>query len=325
MELHIAQSFTNGGAGIAAAQRASSATTPGQGGGLRIEGTWDWKRTVVRRILRLIGCPMDVSYGIVKLRLSDKCKVISDKCGGIDHVFIHWIGHEMLRYEELLCFRKEEVEKVGGGGGRAPQVTVVLHDFSLFEAPVYRKETWFDRWRLRRIRRVLEALDVDFEAPSEWAARHIKELWPGARVEVRPTPVRKIFGRGEREIREKKRILFACSGGRSNPYKGYADLEKALEYLTIPYELRVVGEERVLTPEEMLQEYLNADVLAFPSLSETQGLVKCEALACGLKVVAFDRAACAEGIEHLKTGYVAKAGDCEDFARGLMWALGLAV
>lgn len=314
MELHIAQSLTHGGAGIAAAQRASSA----EGGALRIEGTWDWRRTVVRRILRFIGCPMDVSAGIIRLRLSDKVKVMSDKCGGIDHVYIHWVGHEMLRYEELLCLKDL------GVGGRC-RCTVVLHDFSLFEAPVYRKETWFDRWRLKRIRRVLEALDVDFEAPSEWAARHIKELWPGARVEVRPTPVRKIFGRGEREIREKKRILFACSGGRSNPYKGYAYLEKALEYLTIPYELRVVGEERVLTPEEMRDEYLAADVLAFPSLSETQGLVKCEALACGLKVVAFDRAACAEGIEHLKTGYVAKAGDCEDFARGLAWAIGLAV
>lgn len=300
MNLHIAQSFSNGGAGISAAAR----------GGLRIEGAWDWKRTIIRSVARLLGAPLDVSYGLVKLGLKEKVEKL--RSGEVERVFIHWIGHEMLRYEELLCLKGK-------------RVTVVLHDFSLFEVPVYRKETWFDRWRLRRIRRVLEALDVDFEAPSEWAARHIREIWPGARVEVRPTPVRKIFGRGEREIREKKRILFACNGGRGNPYKGWKDLEKALECLTIPYELRVVGEERVLTQEEMLQEYLNADVLAFPSLSETQGLVKCEALACGIKVVAFDRTACAEGIEHLKTGYVAKAGDCEDFARGLAWALGLAV
>jgi len=142
-----------------------------------------------------------------------------------------------------------------------------------------------------------------------------------------------------------KVILFGCKDGRANPDKGFADLAAALallpDELKVNVELRIFGEEpcgggeaektaavrtvllgRIDEPERLKEEYEKAACFAFPSTSETMGMTKLEALACGCPVVAFDRTACAEGIEHLKTGYVAK--DVGDFARGLEWFLGKA-
>lgn len=317
MDLHISHSFDGvGGGGIAAGLR----------DGLHLAaGPFGWKRALVRYLMRLMCLPMDVSAGIVKFGLKDKIELLKPS-----RVYIHWIGNEMLCYEELGCLE-------------GIPVTIVLHDFSLFEPPPYRRGTWFDRWRLRRIDKVLRRLDVDYEAPSEWAAKHIKELRPSARVTIRRTPVREAFCHKKCAAIEHGacfRLVFGCQGGRANPYKGFADLADALALL--PYgvrqnmELNIFGEKAnecltagvktifhgvVTDVDELASLYRSCNVLAFPSLSETQGLVKDEALACGLKAVCFDRTACPEGITHKVNGYVAK--DIPDFAEGLRWAFEL--
>ena len=293
--------------------------------GERLGGGWDWRRTLVRMTMRMLSVPMDVSAGVVTYGVKEKIAALKP-----ERVLIHWIGHEMLRYEELECLA-------------GIPVTLVLHDFSLFEVPPYRRETWFDRWRLKRIGRVLDKLDLDFEAPSEWAATHIKELRPGARVAVRRTPVRDAFcGKTDGPCDKHDgcfRLLFGCKGGRKNPYKGFKDLEAAVDLLPrevkLRMELHVFGESaeacqtagvktlfhgEIKDANELASLYRSCDALAFPSLSETQGLVKDEALACGLKVIAFNRTACPEGIRHKENGYVAE--DVSDFANGILWAMG---
>lgn len=314
--LHISYYFGGvGGAGIAAASR----------DGLRLSaGPFGWKRVIVRKIIRLLRLPLDVSAGVVKIGLETKIRDIDPK-----HVYIHWIGNEMLQYEELLCLADIPT-------------TLVLHDFSLFEVPPYRKETWFDHWRLRRIRKVLSRLNLDFEAPSAWAAQHICELQPNAKVTIRPTPVRREFhakdSGGKRVGDDVFKILFGGRGGRTNPYKGFNDLAKALALLPdaikSKVELHIFGEcaEACSTsgvktifhgiidsPLNLAEIYQSCDALAFPSLSETQGLVKDEALACGLKVITFNRTACPEGICHMQNGYIAE--DIADFANGIRWAM----
>ena len=314
-DVHISYSFyAVNGASVSAALH--------DGG--RLEGVWDWRRTVVRYTMRLLRLPLDVSAGVIKYGLRRKIAVLKPR-----RVFIHWIGHEMLRYEELGCLKDIPV-------------TIVLHDFSLFEVPPYRKATWFDRWRLRRIAKVLPRLDVDYEAPSEWAAKHIKELCPDARVSIRRAPVRNAFCcktiPQKEQAKERFKLLFGCQGGRLNPYKGFKDLVAALALLPQSYkqliELHIFGEEAaecktegvrtvfhgvIEDPNMLASLYLNCDALAFPSLCETQGLVKDEALACGLKVIAFNRTACPEGIQHKKNGYIAE--DVADFASGIMWVM----
>ena len=313
--VHISYSVSsNGGASSAAANR----------DGILLTGVWDWRRTLVRMVIRVIGAPLDVSAGVVRYGLKEKIKVLDPQ-----HVYLQWIGHEMLRYEELLCLR-------------GIPTTIVLHDFSLFEVPPYRQETWYDHWRIKRIRKVLSKLNFDFEAPSEWAARHIRELRPDAKVTIRPSPVRSEFCVKEddknRACDGVFKLLFGCQGGRANPYKGFNDLIKALALLPDEIkrkiELHIFGEcaEDCATsgvktvfhgvidsPKVLADIYRSCDALAFPSLSETQGLVKDEALACGLKVITFNRTACPERITHKQNGYIAE--DIPGFANGILWAM----
>lgn len=48
-------------------------------------------------------------------------------------------------------------------------------------------------------------------------------------------------------------------------------------------------------------------------------MTKVEALLCGLPVIAFGRTACAEGIEHGVTGWIASNGDFAAYAGGLSY------
>ena len=63
------------------------------------------------------------------------------------------------------------------------------------------------------------------------------------------------------------------------------------------------------SPSQMIDVMKIADVFAFPSRAETQGMAKVEALLCGVPVVSFNRTACAEGISHRVNGWIAEDGD----------------
>ena len=75
----------------------------------------------------------------------------------------------------------------------------------------------------------------------------------------------------------------------------------------------------VTNPSRLLEIYHNADIFAFPSVVETYGQTKVEAMLCGLPVVAFNRNACAEGIEHLETGWIANEADDGHFEDGIKY------
>jgi glycosyltransferase involved in cell wall biosynthesis len=63
--------------------------------------------------------------------------------------------------------------------------------------------------------------------------------------------------------------------------------------------------------EDLAKHYASADVLVFPSTTETFGNVTTEALASGLAVVAFDYAAARQYIRHDESGLLAVFGDRE--------------
>jgi glycosyltransferase involved in cell wall biosynthesis len=65
--------------------------------------------------------------------------------------------------------------------------------------------------------------------------------------------------------------------------------------------------------EDLAAHYASADLFLFPSLTETYGNVTAEALASGLGVVAYDRAAAADLIEDGRNGCLAPAGDAAGF------------
>lgn len=182
---------------------------------------------------------------------------------------------------------------------------------------------------------------------SEWVCEQARQsvVFKGCRVEKVPLPLSVDFVKRARMINDTPRaanlkfiILFGASLDYRSEIKGFDRLAKAL--LRLPNEVQARSELRIFgcqgasfsvgqiscsflgrfDADELPAVYSGADVFAFPSRRETWGQTKVEALCCGTPVVAFDETACAEGIRHKETGWVAKEDNIEDFAAGLMWA-----
>ena len=134
---------------------------------------------------------------------------------------------------------------------------------------------------------------------------------------------------------EKKVIVFAAHILDDNPRKGGDILREAMQQLENPerYLLLLVGQGGqswvaqtacnvrlmgfVDAPHELAKIYSAADVVVIPSAVENLPNVLVEALACGRAAVASDAGGMADGVRHMKTGYLAKPGDAADLANGL--------
>jgi glycosyltransferase involved in cell wall biosynthesis len=67
--------------------------------------------------------------------------------------------------------------------------------------------------------------------------------------------------------------------------------------------------------------YAAADVFVAPSLQDNLPNTVLEALACGTPAVAFDIGGLSDLIDHRENGYLARAFDIQDLARGIEWVL----
>jgi UDP-2,3-diacylglucosamine pyrophosphatase LpxH/glycosyltransferase involved in cell wall biosynthesis len=77
------------------------------------------------------------------------------------------------------------------------------------------------------------------------------------------------------------------------------------------------------TGEDLASHYASADVLVFPSETETFGNVLLEGMAVGLATVSFDYAASALHVRHGENGLKATKGDAEEFIRHAVAALAI--
>ena len=265
-----------------------------------------------------------------------------------DVIHIHWLNTDVLNYEQLASLKTEVL---------GCRFVVNLHDLFMINAiephprgdlryqmGFERKNArWLERWLFIRKKRTIDKLNPVFIAPSSWAATCCQQSLIGRNHPVfvisNLVDTNIFFFRGNVLRHRKYRVLYGAAGGRLNPQKGFDDLRRALHllpnFLKKELELQIFGEMSseveiegisvkfwgvVRDPNQMAAIYRQADVFAFPSHEETQGMVKVEAMLCGLPVIAFDQTACAEGIKHMVTGWIASSGNIKSFANGLEWA-----
>lgn len=235
-------------------------------------------------------------------------------------------------------------------------VVISLHDFWMINAvnpyPQTRDEVMFTgnsdglgfvaKWLFTRKAKFIQSTNPSFVAPSEWARKVCAESLMGQNryvtyipyvqdPSVRLYPSKRVASSG------RVRLLYGSYAGRRPSIKGYCYLEQAIREMSAEeqnlFEIFVFGEigndEKigetpvhflgiVCCPNEMINVYHCADIFVFPSLQETQGQVKIEAMLCGLPVVAYRRTACAEGIEPMKTGLIVEGDSAGELKQALL-------
>ncbi len=137
-------------------------------------------------------------------------------------------------------------------------------------------------------------------------------------------------------MRERWRV---CERRPAVLYAGRLSREKGLDLLEplgsllyrhhIPYRFVIAGDGQMsrelrdkcpdavftgkLSQDDLSVAMASADLLVFPSETETAGNIVLEAQACGLPVIVTDTGGAREHMRHGETGYVCRARDAEDF------------
>lgn len=221
-----------------------------------------------------------------------------------------------------------------------------LGDERFVEGFCFKNSIWIERLLWKKKRQMAEVSGLRFVGPSQWVATECRRSMIGRGKEVFSIPnlinSEYRYDASIQRDNSKNIILFGCNGGYLNQYKGFPELKEGLLCLDESEQKRTelhifgsVGDDfyiggvlvrllgAIRDPVQLSKLYNMSDVFAFPSVTETQGMVKIEALLCGCPVVTFDRTACAEGVKHKYNGWVAADGNIKSFAEGLKWALGL--
>ena len=257
-----------------------------------------------------------------------------------DVVHVQWINNDVCSFEQLahLPYR----------------IVFNLHDLYLLNAIEFlpcgdrrfiegfmpTNSTVLERYMFERKRRLLSRPDFRLIGPSEWVCKQARDSIIGRdkmTFAISNIIASEYFNEGERRKNERFTILFGSGGGRQQSLKGFEDLVAVIKMLPTKVrencELHILGENdkdgniegmathflgKVTSSKRMVAIYRSADVFAFPSRQETQGMMKIEALLCGTPVVAFNRSACAEGIVVGENGFVADDGDIQGFVEGIM-------
>ena len=73
--------------------------------------------------------------------------------------------------------------------------------------------------------------------------------------------------------------------------------------------------------QSLLSLYSASDLLLAPSRLESFGIVAQEAASCNLPSVVFSETGFEDTISHMKSGYIARNNDIEDFKNGVKWCL----
>jgi glycosyltransferase involved in cell wall biosynthesis len=272
-----------------------------------------------------------------------------------DVINLHWVNKEMLSIADIGRITKPLVWTLHDmwafcGAEHCADSDRWRVGYNRTNRPKHESGLDLNRWTWKRKQRRWRR-PIQIVAPSRWLADCVQKSalmadWP---VTVIPNaldtdlwqPVDRRFARELLGLNPNSSVvLFGAIGGTKLFHKGFDLLKAALSRLCgegKDLSLLIFGQLAPREPEQFgfpthymghLSDdlslkilYSAADVLVNPSRQEAFGQTASEAQACGTPVVAFDNSGLADIVLHKQTGYLAKAFDPEDLARGILWVL----
>lgn len=310
------------------------------------------KTVIIRKIRKFVWKVLRVFFGLITHQRSLETNLVpliglSKLLDYIkpDVVHVHWINLGSLAFEQLAKIKYP--------------IVLNLHDMFMINAVepytgndvrfltgfLKQDSSWWERWLFNRKRKAVKVIDPVFVCPSNWMCKYANKSIIGngckAYAESNIIGCEFKYQESKSSCDSEFRIVFGANGGSKNKYKGFDDLLKVIEFLPINVrknsKLCVYGESAKsyivkglkvefygsLLSRQLVDLLNSCDLFVFPSKEETQGMSKIEAMLCGLPVVTFDRTACAEGIVHLVTGWIAKDQDLQGYANGVEYFFNL--
>ncbi len=268
-----------------------------------------------------------------------------------DIVQLHWICAGFMRIETLATLQRPLVWRLADMWALAGAEHLVgtderyLHGYTRQRRPAGESGPDLNRWVWNRKRRTFARIgDLTIVTPSRWLARCASQsiLLRDRRVEVIPTgqdttlyrPVPRHIARELLRLPRDARFVMAASMELGDKNKGVHLLLQALESLRgRGYRLLLLGDPPRTLPQLPIEThwigrlhddvslalaYSAANVFVAPSMQENLANTVIEAMACGIPCVAFDVGGMPDIIRPERNGYLARAFETDDLARGIV-------
>lgn len=276
-------------------------------------------------------------------------------CTDADVLHLHWVNGEMLSITDIIKLGKPVVWTLHDmwafcGAEHYTEEFRWRQGYWKDNRPSYESGFDLNRWTWNRKRKYWQK-PLQIVTPSQWLADCVTKSalmgdWP---VRVVPNTINTdIWQPFDQNLARKllhlpldvPLLLFGALNGSRDPRKGFDLLQAALNHLRgqMPgLQLVVFGQ---LAPKEPIDLgfpihymghlhdelslrilYSAADVMTIPSRQDNLPNTGLEAHACGTPVIAFNTCGLPDIVEHLQTGYLAKAFDTNDLAHGIQWLL----
>lgn len=272
-----------------------------------------------------------------------------------DLVHFHWLNAEMMSVEDIGNIKKPIVWTLHDmwafcGAEHYPTDNRWKEGYTAGNRPTHESGFDLNHWVWKRKQKAWQR-PIQIVTPSKWLADCVRQSrlmgdWPVVTIpNAINTDLWQPIERGlARELlglpKDSRIVAFGAMGGGEQYRKGLDLLIMALEQLRglIPeMELVIFGQHRPQNPPNLgfpihYTGHLNDDLslralysaseaMVIPSRMDNLPNTGVEAMACGTPIVAFDTCGLPDIVSHQKSGWLAKAFDTEDLARGIQWVL----
>ena len=269
----------------------------------------------------------------------------------VDIVHLHWIGNEMISISQLKKIKKPIVWSFWDmwpicGAEHHSYDDRYINGYTKINRPSNESGIDLNRIIWNHKRKNLN-FDYTITSPSKWFFDIVKKskLHEDKKIIHLPLNIDTSIWK-PRDIKHSKdffnldndkKILLFGSATSTNERKGFnfliklfkekkinnckllifGEKPKNLDQLNIDY--KYVGRIKDIYSLNML--YSLSDILLMPSKIELFGQIGMEANACGTPCAIFENTGATDYVRHLKTGYISKHLDIDDYANGINWLI----